>query len=543
MINEQITEYRLLQIIGHGGFGRVYKGRHIRLENRFVAVKLFMGNVDSEQDRERFLHEARILDQIRHPHILPVLDCGIHQDSGLPYIITEFAGGGSLAGRLQDGLFPVQQSLTILSQVGEALQFAHDHNILHDDLKPENILFTNAGEALLADFGIAVVLQSTLTKHGLFAGTLEYMAPEGFKGDRNAQSDQYSLACLAYKLFTGELPFQVSDPSKRVQLVKMHEDQQPQPPSALNPELPLAVDAVILRALEKDSKDRYPTISTFLQELQQAFQPSYVDISRPFVPRAPVPPSSDLLASLTRIPLLPHNPRVPQRSQRAQRVHRSAVARHRPAPLRGQIVRPRVYAIADDGDDRGFQFVYPGSDESIFDFRWPNSSIKIMRGPSPGYPVTHRSKRARLGDPVPVARRLQPAVRSRRSRPPGSIKIMRGPSLDHPARSQFARWGDIAVSPFLYMVALLSYIFISNRFASWCATVAVLLALAYSLYDPLVHMWHKGFWWRVMSLLVLVDAFGYLLLALPSHSMAPFFLSLSLLVILCSCSRWLSNKK
>ena len=216
MRGEHIAGYRILARLGCGGCGCVYLGQHLRLSNRFVAIKIFTGNVESEEEQTRFLQEAFLLNQLRHPHILPILDSGIEADrlrGDLPYLITEYAPNGSLRDRLEARAGPLRlkEALPILSQIGKALQYAHEHGVVHCDLKPENILFTEEGQALLADFGIAAILSSAKTQQGGVMGTLEYMAPEQFDDKVSTKSDQYALGCIAYELFTGRLPFRARD--------------------------------------------------------------------------------------------------------------------------------------------------------------------------------------------------------------------------------------------------------------------------------------------------------------------------------------------
>lgn len=271
MRGEQIAGYRILARLGCGGCGCVYLGQHPRLINRFVAIKIFTGNVESEEEQTRFLREAFLLDQLRHPHILPILDIGIEADrlrGSLPYLITEYAPNGSLRDRLEARAGPLrlEEALPILSQVGKALQYAHAHDVVHCDLKPENILFTEEGQALLADFGIAAILSSAQTEQGGLMGTVEYMAPEQFDNKVSTKSDQYALGCIAYELFTGRLPFRAHD---RSALMYQHLSVAPLPPRQLNSALPQPIDQAILKALAKDREDRYPDVAAFLAALHR----------------------------------------------------------------------------------------------------------------------------------------------------------------------------------------------------------------------------------------------------------------------------------
>ena len=158
-IGKTVGNYRIVALIGSGGFGSVYQGEHVYLNERIVAIKILHTHLSSQEQRSHFLEEARLLGHLQHPYILQIFDTGI--DVGLPYLVTEYAPHGSLRdllNRHQDTILPEDMSLTILSQVGEALAYAHQHHIIHRDLKPENILFNATDEALLADFGIATTL-------------------------------------------------------------------------------------------------------------------------------------------------------------------------------------------------------------------------------------------------------------------------------------------------------------------------------------------------------------------------------------------------
>src|SRR2546430_10819049 len=146
-IGKQIGNYRIIEELASGSFGRVYKGVHIFLSKRFVAIKLLQRMyLGSQKERESFLQEAQFLEIVKHPHILPIYDVGI-QD-GIPYFVTEYAPNGSLRDLLQQyhpHPLPVDEALTILTQIGQALHHAHQRNIIHRDLKPENILFNAKG--------------------------------------------------------------------------------------------------------------------------------------------------------------------------------------------------------------------------------------------------------------------------------------------------------------------------------------------------------------------------------------------------------------
>ena len=190
-----IENYRLISNLGSGSFGYVFKAQHVFLTNRIVAIKVMHpDHTENEEAVIRFLMEPQFLEKLRHPYILPIINVGI--DNGLPYQVLEFASKGSLRARLQRQPaqpLPITEAITILSQVGQALQYAHDQDIIHRDLKPENILFNEKGEALVADFGIATTLNSSSIKQTNALGTYQYMAPEEFDDLICKESDQFAL--------------------------------------------------------------------------------------------------------------------------------------------------------------------------------------------------------------------------------------------------------------------------------------------------------------------------------------------------------------
>ena len=270
-IGDRIGEYRLVKILGRGSFGVVYLAEHSKTKLK-VAIKLLQPEllnpegVDFQKARENFLEEVRILKRLRHPYILPILDDGFHNDA--PYLVTEYAPKGSLADRLKSQPaqpMPIEEAMTIISQVGLALYHAHSQRatIVHRDIKPANILFNARGDALLADFGIAIVLlNSGRTELVDIAGTHRYMAPEQFDGLVSKKIDQFALGCVAYELVTGYHPF------KRPDWWSFNE--KPLDPTVYNPRLPLHMAKAILKAIEKNRTDRYDSVFAFINILSPA---------------------------------------------------------------------------------------------------------------------------------------------------------------------------------------------------------------------------------------------------------------------------------
>jgi serine/threonine protein kinase len=268
---KSIGNYRILALIGSGGFGSVYRGEHAILKERVVAVKILHTHLSSPEERTRFIQEARLLEHMQHPHILQIFDVGI--DIGLPYLVTEYASHGSLRDLLNrhaHTMLPVEVSISILAQVGEALSYAHQQHIIHRDLKPENILFNANDMALLADFGIATTLSTSSVKYSSIMGTPSYMAPEQFQGTLSQQGDQYALGCIAYELFTGQMPFTAPD---FFAMGFKHLTDKPVAPTQLNPAVPLHIEQAILKAMAKQRGERHTDVQAFLAALHVSQYP------------------------------------------------------------------------------------------------------------------------------------------------------------------------------------------------------------------------------------------------------------------------------
>ncbi len=289
-IGRLFGNYRVEDELKCGSFGCTYLARHVYL-NRVATIKLLLiARLHSVQDRKRFLREAQFLGRLDHPHILTIYEFGI--DNDFPYLVTEYAPGGSLRDllhRYRRRRLPVKDAITILSQVGNALHYTHQQGIIHHDIKPENILLNTRGEALLADFGIAMVQRSIITRRATASiGTPAYMAPELFHGTVSAKSDQYALGCVGYELLTGRTPF--TAPSVIAMALK-HMQEKPVPPSELNPLIPLYVEQAILKALEKRRINRHKDVLSFNKALQTPF---------PDQPRVPIRSQQMLLIAPRR---------------------------------------------------------------------------------------------------------------------------------------------------------------------------------------------------------------------------------------------------
>ena len=271
LVGQTLGKYEIVAEIGGGGMAVVYKAYQPSL-NRYVAIK-----VAREQFRQdatfmqRFLDEARTAARLQHPHIIHIYD--VAQEGDIHYIVMDYVDGDSLAAKLrQEGPLDLSTALSILQQVGEALDYAHaePQGVIHRDVKPSNILLARDGRAILCDFGIArAARESRLTGTGVTLGTAHYMAPEQAQADLlvDGRADLYSLGIVLYEMATGRVPFQADTP-----LAVLHKQvyEPPPAPAQINPSIPPAVEEVILRALEKDRDRRYQSGRDMFLALEQA---------------------------------------------------------------------------------------------------------------------------------------------------------------------------------------------------------------------------------------------------------------------------------
>jgi serine/threonine protein kinase len=240
----QIAGYEIVNELGRGGMGRVYKARQTKLE-RYVALKILPQETSSDSTfAERFMREARALARLNHSNIVAVYDFG--QAGSLSYFVMEFVDGTNLRQLIRSGRIAPQETLRIMSQICDALQYAHDEGIVHRDIKPENILRDKRGRAKIADFGIAKLLARTTADYTLtgpwqLVGTFSYMAPEQIESPQKLdhRADIYSLGVMFYEMLTGGLPMgRFALPSQKVAMDRR-------------------IDEIVLKALEKEPERRY----------------------------------------------------------------------------------------------------------------------------------------------------------------------------------------------------------------------------------------------------------------------------------------------
>ena len=261
-------DYELLDELGRGGMGVVYRARQRNLD-RLVALKMILGGeLASPTDQARFRAEAESAARLDHPHIVPVYEVG--QVDAQPYFCMKLVDGTTLARRLMDGPLPSREAAQILAEVSRAIHYAHQCGVLHRDLKPSNILFDLEGRPHVSDFGLAkrVTGDSDLTRTGAILGTPSYMAPEqaaGSRGQLGPASDVYSLGSILYHMLTGRPPFQAATPVDTVLLVL---EQDPLPPRLLNPKADRDLEMIALRCLQKPPDLRYATAAELADDLE-----------------------------------------------------------------------------------------------------------------------------------------------------------------------------------------------------------------------------------------------------------------------------------
>lgn len=271
--------YELRQLIGRGGMAEVHIGNDTRL-NRIVAIKILRQDLARDPlFQTRFRREAQAAANLNHPAIVAVYDTGeetVKSSDGtqiqVPYIVMEYVEGHTVRELLTDGNpVPINEALEIVSGVLDALEYAHHQNLVHRDIKPGNVMITTTGKIKVMDFGIARALsdsQATMTQTDAVVGTAQYLSPEQARGEQvDARSDLYSTGCLLYELLTGVPPFKGDS---AVAVAFQHVSQLPRVPSSIAPDIPEALDRVVMKALAKDRDERYPDAAHMRADLRNA---------------------------------------------------------------------------------------------------------------------------------------------------------------------------------------------------------------------------------------------------------------------------------
>ncbi len=265
----RIAGYEVQEVLGRGGMGVVYRARHLRLDRPVAMKMLLAGSYAGQEERERFQREAEAVAGLRHANIVQLYDAG--ELDARPYFTMEFVEGGSLAQKIAGMPQPARPSAALLSQVAEAVHFAHQSGIVHRDLTPANILLATDGTPKVTDFGLARRLErgSGLTLSGVPMGTPSYMAPEQARGEKGAvgpATDVYALGAILYEMLTGRPPFRAETSTGTLQQV-LHDD--PVPPSRLNPGVPRDLATICLKCLSKEPQRRYASAAALAEDLRR----------------------------------------------------------------------------------------------------------------------------------------------------------------------------------------------------------------------------------------------------------------------------------
>jgi serine/threonine protein kinase len=429
---QRLGDYLLTRKLGQGTYGIVYLGQNIHDQTQ-AAIKVL--EIPSSEAKlktffRNFTKEARLYHRLQHPHIIKLLDFDIEEDT--PFLVMDYAPNGTLRDRHKKGLVvPLDDVVTYVSQVADALQYAHENRVIHRDVKPENMFLGANNNILLGDFGVSVAAYSTSSlKHKDFgmAGTPNYMAPEQFNGRPRFASDQYALGIVVYEWLSGKLPFTGEQPEHiRFQHLKTT------PPSlnTMNPSIsiPSEVEHVVMKALEKDPQNRYENVQLFAKALAEA---SHRANQNPVIEVLPDDDDFELLFDADDIPpprsrlredpipsgnRLRDNPVPPPRSRFGRTV-----------PPRNRVRRPTSRAKRPlENDDIEDEFVLPFEDDDVLPpRRYQPRENRIPSRPTrlPSRPEEPFSSIRRRGNPQSVrpASPVRPRpVNARGIKEPGNI--------------------------------------------------------------------------------------------------------------------------
>jgi eukaryotic-like serine/threonine-protein kinase len=287
-IGDRVGDYEIIDVLGAGGMGKVYKVRNI-ISERVEAMKVLLPNLATDADlADRFMREIKVQASLQHPNIA-ALHTALRVNNQLIMLI-EFVEGSTIESVLRSGPIPVPKAIDYIRQVLLALSYAHSHGVIHRDIKPANMMLTPSGEVKLMDFGIAKLSEDRrLTQTGRTVGSLYYMSPEQIQGDADLgpRADLYSLGVSLYEMVTRTRPFQGdSDYS----IMAAHLNSQPVPPIQIDPTLPSALSDVILMAIAKNADQRFQTADAFRKALESVSGqiPSVGSITKVVGARPPV---------------------------------------------------------------------------------------------------------------------------------------------------------------------------------------------------------------------------------------------------------------
>ena len=291
-IGSRVGDYEVLEVLGAGGMGRVYKVRNV-ISDRVEAMKVLLPDLAGDAElADRFMREIKVQASLDHPNIA-ALHTALRLDNQL-LMLMEYVEGVTIEAVLRSGHLPIDKAIDYTAQVLSALSYAHAHGVVHRDLKPANMIITPSGVVKLMDFGIAkMVADRKLTQTGRTVGSLYYMSPEQIKGaaDLDPRSDLYSLGISLYEMVTGARPFQGDS---EYSIMAAHLETNPPPPIQVDPNLPPALSEIILMSLEKDPAQRFQTADAFRSALLSVRGPvptAATPAAAPVVVAPPPPPA------------------------------------------------------------------------------------------------------------------------------------------------------------------------------------------------------------------------------------------------------------
>jgi serine/threonine protein kinase len=283
MVGRKVAHYQVLTRLGGGGMGVVYKAWDLKLD-RFVALKFLTPSLSADRDaKRRFIQEARAASALDHPNVAAIYDFNETAEGQL-FIVMPFYAGETLKQKAARGAQPPAEVLAYAVQVARGLAKTHEAGIIHRDVKCANVLVTPQGEAKILDFGLAKLADQQLTKTGAAMGTIAYMAPEQARGEPiDPRADLWSLGVVLYELLTGKLPFRRAHEQGTLYAIL---NEQPQPLAALQGDIPLQLERIVARCLQKDPARRYPDAAALLADLERAREAlaGGVRARRPFAP-------------------------------------------------------------------------------------------------------------------------------------------------------------------------------------------------------------------------------------------------------------------
>jgi len=269
LIGKTISHYKIIEKLGGGGMGIVYKVQDLKLD-RFVALKFLPQEFTRDPDaKKRFMHEAQAASSLQHDNICVIHDIDDTDDDQF-FICMEYYKGETLKKKIERNSLDMETAIDYASQIARGLTSAHDSQMIHRDIKPANIMITEEDEVKIVDFGLARLAgQSRLTKDGAVLGTVDYMSPEQTTGKRiDHRTDIWSLGVVLYEMVTGQMPFKGDyDQAKMYSIV----NEMPEPPSTIRSYVPHSLDNILQKALVKEPEKRYQHLSDMLEDLKKVF--------------------------------------------------------------------------------------------------------------------------------------------------------------------------------------------------------------------------------------------------------------------------------